>query len=120
MKNYLKLAIRNLLRKKEYFLINVFGLAVGMACAILVMLSIWEQLEYDNFHPHADRLYRAYIDVKLGGLESQVALSSPLFAFELRKDIPEIEQSCRIYRLQHDVPVTKPASYILDRHTHHL
>jgi putative ABC transport system permease protein len=88
-----------------------------MACAILVMLSIWEQLEYDNFHPHADRLYRAYIDVKLGGLESQATLSSSLFAFELRKDIPEIEQSCRIYRLHRDVPVTKPASYILDRHT---
>ena len=116
MRNYLKLAIRNLLRNKEYLIINVFGLAVGMACAILVMLSVWEQLEYDDFHPHADRLYRAYIDVKLGGHESAAAKTSPLFAFELGKEIPEIEQSCRIYWMEHDIPVTKPVSYILDRH----
>jgi len=117
MKNYLKLAIRNLLRNKEYLLINVFGLTVGMACAILVMLSIKDQVEYDDFHPHCERICRAYIDLKFGGIESEAAVTSPLFAFELKKDIPEIEQSCRIYRMNHDIPVTIPASYILDRRT---
>ncbi len=117
MRTYLKLAIRNLLRNKEYLLINVFGLTVGMACAILVMLSIWEQMEYDDFHPHSERVCRAYIDLKIGGLESEAAVTSPLFAFGMKKDVPEIEQSCRIYRMNHDIPVTKPVSYILDRRT---
>ena len=115
IKNYLKLAIRNLLRNKEYFLINVFGLAVGMACAILVMLRVWEQLKYDDFHRGSDRLCRVYFDTKIGGMESKVALTSALYAFGLKSSVPEIEQACRIFKMHYDIPVKKPVSYILDR-----
>src|SRR5512133_3094972 len=108
MNNYLKLTIRNLLRNKEYFFINVFGLAVGMACAIMVLLYIWEQSEYDHFHPASDRLYRVYLDSKFGGLESKVALTSPKFAFELKRYVPEIEQACRIFRNDRDIPTVAP------------
>jgi len=117
MKNYLKLAIRNLLRNKEYFFINVFGLAVGMACAIMVLVYIWEQSKYDDFHPSSDRLYRVYLDSKLGGLESKVALTSPMFAFGLKPYAPEIEQSCRIFKDDRDIPVITPVTTILDSHT---
>lgn len=113
-RNWLKLAVRNLLRNKEYFIINVFGLAVGMACAIMVLLNIREQSDFDNFHPGADNLYRVYIDTKMGGLESQVAVTSPLFAFGLKSAIPEIEQTCRILRMEHDLPVKKPVAKILE------
>jgi putative ABC transport system permease protein len=116
-RNWLIVAIRNLLRNKEYFIINVFGLAVGMACAILVLVNIWEQSEFDNFHPESDRLYRVYIDTKMGGLESQAAVTSPLFAFGLKSAVPEIEQACRILRMERDVSVKKPVARILDRHT---
>ncbi|HEY3388866.1 MAG TPA: ABC transporter permease, partial [Prolixibacteraceae bacterium] len=117
MNNYLKLAIRNLLRNKEYFFINVFGLAVGMACAIMVLVYIWEQSKYDDFHPSSDRLFRVYIESKLGGLESNVALSSPMFAFGLKSIVPEIEQSCRIFKIDRDIPVIAPVSTILDSKT---
>ncbi len=117
MENYLKLAIRNLLRNKEYFVINVFGLAVGMACAIMVLLYIWEQSEYDDFHPSSDRLYRLYIDSKMGGLESTAAVTSPMFAFGLKHYVPEIEQSCRIFRNDRDIPIISPVSAILDNRT---
>jgi len=117
MKNYLKLAIRNLLRNKEYFFINVFGLAVGMACAIMVLVYIWEQSKYDDFHPASDRLYRVYLDSKLGGLESKVALTSPMFAFGLRPFVSEIEQSCRIFRSDRDIPVSAPFIASLDSRT---
>jgi putative ABC transport system permease protein len=116
MKNYLKLAIRNLLRNKEYFFINVFGLAVGMACAIMVLVHIWEQSKYDNFHPASDRLYRIYLDSKLGGLESKVAVTSPKFAFGLKQYVPEIEQACRIFYYR-DISVIAPFSTILDSRT---
>ena len=108
MKNYLKLAIRNLLRNKEYFFINVFGLAVGMACAIMVLVYIREQSKYDDFHPASERLYRVYIDSKIGGLESKVAVTSPMFAFGLKPFVPEIDQSCRIFRNDRDIPVRDP------------
>ncbi|NEW83136.1 MAG: FtsX-like permease family protein [Mariniphaga sp.] len=117
MNSYLKLAIRNLLRNKEYFFINVFGLAVGMACAIMVMVYIWEQSNYDDFHPSSDRLYRVNIESKLGGLESNVALSSPMFAFGLKPYVPEIEQSCRIFKNDRDIPIVSPVSAILDYRT---
>ncbi len=115
MKNYLIIAIRNLLRNKEYFFINVFGLAVGMACAIMVMVYIWEQSKYDSFHPASDRLYRVYLDSKLGGLESKVAVTSPMFAFGLKPYVSEIEQSCRIFRNDRDIAVVAPFATSLDR-----
>ena len=117
MNSYLKLAIRNLLRNKEYFFINVFGLAVGMACAIMVLVYIWEQSNYDDFHPSSDRLYRVYIESKIGGLESNVAVTSPMFAFGLKPYLPEIEQSCRIFRNDRDIPVLSPVITILNSRT---
>ena len=117
MRNYVTVAIRNLLRNKEYFFINVFGLAVGIACAIMVMIYIWEQAEYDSFHPASERLYRVYVDSKLGGLESKVALTSPMFASGLKSYVPEIEQSCRIFKNDRDIPVVIPVTAMLDRRT---
>ena len=117
MKNYLIVAIRNLLRNKEYFFINVFGLAVGMACVIMVLAYVWEQSKYDSFHPSSERLCRVYLDSKLGGLESKVAVSSPMFSTGLRPYVPEIEQACRIFKNDRDIPVVVPVATLLDRRT---
>jgi putative ABC transport system permease protein len=76
---------------------------------------IWEQSKYDSFHPASERLYRVYLDSKLGGLESKVAVTSPMFAFGLRSYVPEIEQSCRIFKNDRDIPVLAPVATLLDR-----
>ena len=102
-KNYIKLAIRNLRRNKDYFFINVFGLAVGMACAILVMLHVWTQTHFDDFHPDDNRLYRAVIESKMGSIGTDFAVTSPRFAFGLKKRVPEIEQACRIYKSERKI-----------------
>ena len=117
MKNFLFVAIRNLLRNNEYLFINVFGLAVGMACSIMVLLYVWEQSKYDSFHPASDRLCRVYLDSKLGGLESHVAVTSPMFATGLKRYVPEIELSCRIFKNDRDIPVVVPVTALLDRRT---
>ncbi|WP_025864495.1 hypothetical protein [Prolixibacter bellariivorans] len=75
-KNYIKLAIRNLRRNKDYFFINTFGLAIGMACAILVMLHVWTQTHFDDFHPDDDRLYRVIIESKMGSIGTNFAVTS--------------------------------------------
>ncbi len=58
LKNYLKIAIRNLRKQKLYALINIFGLALGIACCVLIYLFVRHELSYDRFHEKADRIFR--------------------------------------------------------------
>src|SRR5262245_42872475 len=58
LKNYFKIAVRNLLRHKSYAFINIAGLSVGMACCALMLLYIRDELRYDRFHRQAEHIYR--------------------------------------------------------------
>ena len=62
LKNYLKVALRNLLRYKGYTFINIMGLAVGIAASVLIFLYVQNELSYDRFHENADRTYRLTAD----------------------------------------------------------
>ncbi|HEY4288300.1 MAG TPA: ABC transporter permease [Puia sp.] len=62
LKNYLKIALRNILRHKAYSAINISGLAIGMASSILILLWVQNELSYDRFHANADRIYRITAD----------------------------------------------------------
>ncbi len=62
LKNYLKIALRNLRRHRAYTFINVTGLAVGMACCLLILLFVRDERAYDRFHANADRVYRVVSD----------------------------------------------------------
>ncbi|MDP9230324.1 MAG: ABC transporter permease, partial [Bacteroidota bacterium] len=61
-KNYFTIAWRNLLRYKGFSLINIFGLAIGIACCVLVSLFIIDELSYDKYNKNADRIYRVVKD----------------------------------------------------------
>src|SRR5688500_17861627 len=56
--NYLKVALRNLLRNKVFSLINIFGLALGMTCCVLIVLWVQDELSFDRFHKNTDQLVR--------------------------------------------------------------
>jgi len=56
--NYLKIAFRNLVKHKGYSLINIAGLAIGMACCMLILMFVQDELSYDRFHENADHIYR--------------------------------------------------------------
>jgi len=58
LNNYLKITIRNVKKNKGYSFINIFGLAVGMACCILILLWVKDELSFDRFHDNADVIYR--------------------------------------------------------------
>ena len=58
LKNYFKIAIRNLLKNKIFSSISVIGLAVGMAVCIMILLYVQHELSYDRFHDNADNIYR--------------------------------------------------------------
>ncbi len=58
--NFLKVAIRNLIRQKAYALINIFGLAIGISCSILIVLFVIHESSYDSFHEKAGQIRQDY------------------------------------------------------------
>ena len=84
--NYLKTALRNLLRHKVFSGINIVGLAVGMACTLLILLWVQDELSYDRFHKNADCIYL----VLRGGKDGPTAVSSRLLAPALKDDLPQV------------------------------
>ena len=73
--NYMKVAIRNLKNNKGYSLINIFGLAVGITCCILILLYIQNELSYDHYNKNIDQIYRVRLSAKIGNNELNLATS---------------------------------------------
>src|SRR5258706_9619968 len=95
-KNYFKVAVRNLLRNKGFSFINISGLAIGMASAILILLWIQNEISYDRFHVSSDRLYEIFGN-NVGGGEIRTGSATPeIMAPGLKNDVSEIEQVSRI------------------------
>ena len=96
IRNFLKVAYRNLLRNKGFSAINITGLAVGMAAAILILLWIQNETSYDQFHKNKNRIYEVWNRVPMQGkLQSWNTVSAPL-ARVLEKDLPEVERAVRV------------------------
>jgi len=97
LKNYFKVALRYLLRYKEYTAINVFGLAVGVASCTLIMLFVRSEFNYDRFHKKADRIYRAWQHNKYEGHDFISVNTSLPMAAAIQSSFPEVESTCRVY-----------------------
>ena len=95
-KNYFKVAVRNILRHKVYSFINIMGLAVGMACCIIILLVIQDTLSYDRFHENADDIYRIIQEVKFANFSEKWAITSGPVGPSLKKDFPDIINAARI------------------------
>lgn len=89
-KNYLKIAVRNLLKQKTHSLINVAGLALGIACCIFILLYVQDELSYDRFHQNANRLFRVVVTIETRGVPTPFAPVMGPLAQALTKDYPEI------------------------------
>ena len=96
-RNYIKIAWRNLLKNKTFSLINIIGLASGLACFILITLYIVDELSYDRYHEKADRIFRINSDIRFGGTDLNMAVSADPMGATLKKDYPQVEQFARIY-----------------------
>jgi putative ABC transport system permease protein len=100
IRNYLKVAIRYLLRHKGYTAINVFGLAVGITCCILIMLFVRSEFTYDKFHNKSDRIYRAWVKEHYVDQDDIIDINTPLpLAGALQSSFGEIESTCRVFNL---------------------
>ncbi len=95
-KNYLKTALRNLMRNKFYSMINIVGLAIGITACILIMLYVQSELSYDTFHEKADRIYRVNLTGVFNDDEFNHPFLSPPLAKAMQNEIPEVEEAVRL------------------------
>jgi ABC-type antimicrobial peptide transport system permease subunit len=95
-KNHLKLALRVLRRQKIYSLMNVSGLAIGMACTILILLWVQDELSYDRFHDNANQIYRVVAEWKENS--AQWAKTPGLLAAAMKEEIPEVVNAARLHK----------------------
>ena len=96
LKSYLKIALRNIKKHKGYSFINVAGLAIGMACCILILLWVQHEVSYDRFHKNADDVYRIYTDFHYDrGVQQYRNIPQPVGP-EFQKTVPEINHVVRL------------------------
>lgn len=90
LKNYFKVAFRNLKLNKSYSFINIFGLAIGMASCILIILFVSDELNYDRFHKNYSNIFRANLDSRIGNNELKAAVTPAPMANALLEDFPQV------------------------------
>ena len=93
--NYLKITKRNLLKHKFYTLINILGLAIGLACSLIITLYVVDELSYDRYHENSSRIYRLDSDIRFGGKDMRLAVAPAPLAATLKNDYPEVEAATR-------------------------
>ncbi len=102
IKNYIKLAFRNLMKHKTFSFINIFGLSIGLTCCMLISLYIFHEYSYDKFHKNGDRIYQLNSVFIENGENRPSATVPAAMAGVLRQDFPEIEESTRLLGLWED------------------
>ncbi|MBS1935012.1 MAG: ABC transporter permease, partial [Bacteroidetes bacterium] len=95
LKNYLKVAFRNLWRHRIFSFINIMGLTVGLTAFFLIFMYVKFELSYDSFHPNADRIYRVVCDLKTPTETINADGPSWAIAPHIKNDFPEIESAIR-------------------------
>ena len=98
-KNYLKIALRNMRKHKVYSFINISGLAVSIACCLMILMHIRFESSYDNYHKDTDRVYRLGIDIDTPSFKRTFAPISYLEASYLKENFPQVEAVARFVSL---------------------
>lgn len=90
LRNYLTIAYRNLIRNKAFSMTNILGLAIGLACSILILLWVQDELSWDRFHKEIDRLYRVYMN-RPGDNGTFTQTVVPLALWEALEETPGVQ-----------------------------
>lgn len=94
--NFFKVAWRNLAKHKGFAFINIAGLALGLTACLLIGLFVWDEKQYDQFLPGGQQVYRIYNEQRGQEGTENMAVTAPMYATTLRKDFPEVAQTCRV------------------------
>ena len=104
IKNYLKIALRSILKQKSFSIINIVGLAIGIACSILIMLYVHYETSFDTYNKKAGRTYRLAVSAMIGNTKINQTYSSAITFTKLLEDFPEIETGVKFLNLD-QIPV---------------
>ncbi|HET9486860.1 MAG TPA: ABC transporter permease [Chryseosolibacter sp.] len=96
IKNYFKLAFRNIRKYKFFSAVNILGMSIGIAACLLILLYVVDELSYDRFHSNAERIYQVGLHAKIGDQDISVANTCPPMAETLVSEVPGVEQATRI------------------------
>ena len=120
IKNYFKIAWRNLLKNKTFSFINIIGLASGLACFILIALYVADELSYDRFNEKASRIYRINSDIVFGGNKLHLAVASDPMGATLKKDYPQVEEFVRFFISGGSKLIKKGNEFIRENNVAHV
>jgi putative ABC transport system permease protein len=96
-KNYLKVAFRNLVKRKGYSVINILGLAIGMAVCLLIVLFIQSELSYDDWQLKGDNVYRVVLERRYPGRATSYAIIPQSIGPAIQKEYPEVIECTRLF-----------------------
>lgn len=96
LKNFIKIAFRNLIKQKVYTAINVLGLSVGVASCLLITLFVVDELSYDDFHANGDRLFKIALERKYPNHITNYAIIPHSYADVIQRDFPEVEATVKL------------------------
>ncbi|HEX6849239.1 MAG TPA: ABC transporter permease [Chitinophagaceae bacterium] len=99
IKNYLKVAWRNLMKNKIFSFINVFGLSIGLTCCMLIALYLHNELSYDSYHKNVNSIYQLGTTFVKEGKEDRTANTPAPMAKTMQLEFPEIEKSTRLLKM---------------------
>jgi putative ABC transport system permease protein len=113
-RNFIRVTIRSISKNKAFNVINIAGLAIGLASAIFIILYIISETSYDRFNERSADIYRLYIEGKMAGEEFKGAWNAPIAGPTLYQEIPEIENFCRFDFRNNQLVWTNPDSKFLE------
>src|ERR1700754_2460565 len=96
IKNYLRIAFRNLWRHKGFSFLNIIGLTIGMTAFFLIFLYVHFELSYDSFHTKADRIYRVVADIKTPTETIHTSVPAWPVPLHMAQELQEVENAVRI------------------------
>ena len=120
IKNYFTIAWRNLLRNKIYSFINLVGLTIGLASFLLIALYVLDEIGFDQYNENANRIFRINSDIRFGGADLHLPVTSDMMGQLLIKDYPVIEQYTRIYTSSGSKLVKKDKVFIKEDRVAHV
>jgi len=114
-KNFFKITLRNIVRQKVYSVINIAGLAIGIACTILITAFILYELSYDKFHEKADRIFRLILNGKIGEELMRGAWTAVPAAAAFVDEFPEVTDATRLEEWDNILVRYEEKSFLEDR-----
>jgi len=119
-KNYFIIALRNLRKQKGYSVINIFGLAIGIATCLMIAMYVTDELSYDRYTANASRIYRINTDIRFGGSTLHMTQTSDMMGQLLQKDYPQVEATARMYTSNGSQLIRKGNEFINEPRVAHV